>query len=143
MVLFVVTCRALFHHRDETVAVTARRLGSVPEPLTEAWIEAMAEVAAGRTVADGVSLVLEYRVAGGPTWHLAVADGTIRVVSGAADAPDVSFHAEWATALAIADGSLDPLRAVIAGGLLLNGAPRSLVMARDLLDDVGDLFSNC
>lgn len=137
------TCRTLFHHRDETVAVAARRLGSVPEPLTEAWIEAMAEIAASRTVADGVSLVLEYRVTGGPTWHLAVAAGKIRVVTGAADAPDVSFHADWATALAMADGSLDPLRAVIDGDLLLHGDPRSLVMARDLLDDVGDLFANC
>jgi len=123
--------------------VTARRLESVPEPLTEAWIEAMAEVAAGRTVADGVFLVLEYQVTGGPTWHLTVADGTIRVATGAAEAPDMSFHAEWATALAMADGSLDPLRAVIDGDLLLHGDPRSLVMARDLLDDVGDLFSNC
>ena len=137
------TCRTLFHHRDETVAVTARRLGSVPEPLTEAWIDAMAEIAAGRTVADGVSLVLEYRVTGGPTWHLAVAGGKIRVVTGAADAPDVSFHADWETALAMADGSLDPLRAVIDGDLLLHGDPRSLVVARDLLDDVGDLFANC
>ena len=62
---------------------------------------------------------------------------------GAADDPDVSFHADWATALAMADGSLDPLRAVIDGDLLLHGDPRSLVMARDLLDDVGDLFANC
>jgi len=123
--------------------VTTRRLGSVPEPLTEAWIEAMAEIAVGLKVSDGVALVLEYRVAGGPTWHLAVADGTIRVVTGAANAPDVSFHAGWATALAIADGSLDPLRAVIDGDLLLHGDPRSLVMARDLLNDVGDLFANC
>ncbi len=123
--------------------MTTRRLRSVPEPLTEAWIEAMAEAAAGRTVADGVSLVLEYRVTGGPTWHLAVADGTIRVATGSADAPDVSFHAERATALAMADGSLDPLRAVIDGDLLLHGDPRSLVTARDLLADVGNLFSNC
>jgi predicted lipid carrier protein YhbT len=94
-------------------------------------------------VADGVSLVLEYRVIGGPTWHLAVADGTIRVATGSAEAPDMSFHAEWATALAMADGSLDPLQAVIDGDLLLHGDPRSLVTARDLLDDVGDLFSNC
>ena len=113
----------------------------MPEPLTDAWIEAMSRAAASRTVADGVSLVLEYRVAGGPTWHLAVDGGAVRVASGPADEPDVSFHATRATALAMADGSLDPLRAVIDGDLLLHGDPRSLVAARDLLDDVGDLFS--
>ena len=115
----------------------------MPEPLTDAWIEALAEAADGRTVSTGLALVLEYRVVDGPTWHLAVADGRVSVVAGSAETPDVSFHAERATALAMADGSLDPLRAVIDGDLVLHGDPRTLVAARELLDDLGDLFAGC
>lgn len=113
------------------------------EPLTDAWIEALADAARGRTVSTGITLVLEYRVVDGPAWHLTVAHGEIRVDAGPAEAPDVSFQAERSTALAMADGSLDPLRAVIDGDLLLLGDPRTLVANRDVLDDLGDLFASC
>ena len=53
------------------------------------------------------------------------------------------IQTERSTALAMADGSLDPLRAVIDGDLLLHGDPRTLVANRDVLDDLGDLFASC
>ena len=113
------------------------------EPLTNAWIEALAEAALGRAVSTGIALVLEYRVVDGPTWYLTVADGRVRVDAGPAEAADVSFHAGRATALAMADGSLDPLRAVIDGDLILHGDPRTLIAAGHVLDDLGDLFASC
>jgi len=111
----------------------------VVEPFTEAWIEAMAAAARDRAVPDEVSLVVEYRITDGPTWHLVVADGSVRVVSGPAHRPDAGFRTDRATALALNDGSLDPLRAVIDGNLAIHGDPRTLVAARGLLDDLGGL----
>ena len=113
------------------------------EPLTDAWIAALAEAALRRTVSTEITLVLEYRVVDGPTWHLTVTDGEVRVEAGPAEAADMSFHAERATALAMADGSLDPLRAVIDGDLLLHGDPRKLVAAHHVLHDLVDLFASC
>ena len=86
--------------------------------------------------------MLEYQVADGPTWHLAVADGTVQVQFGPAETPDVSFHTQRATALAMADGSLDPLKAVIDGDLILRGDPRTLVTAKNLLEDLGNLLAS-
>ena len=112
---------------------------TVVEPFTEAWIAAMAAAASDRPVPDDVSLVVEYRIADGPTWHLVVADGSVRVVSGPADHPDASFRTDRATALALTDGSRDPLRAIIDGDLAIHGDPQTLVAARGLLDDLGGL----
>ena len=112
---------------------------TVVEPLTDEWIEAMADAARGRSVPAEVSLVVEYRVDDGPTWHLVVADGAVRVEPGPAEAPDAGFRTDRATALALADGSVDPLRAVIDGDLAIHGDPRTLVAARGLLDDLGGL----
>lgn len=109
------------------------------EPFTDAWIEAMAAAAGDRAVSDDVSLVVEYRIDDGPTWHLVVADGSVRVVAGPADQPDAGFRTDRTTALALADGSRDPLRAVIDGDLTIHGDPRTLVAARGLLDDLGGL----
>ncbi len=112
---------------------------TVVEPFTEAWIEAMAAVARDRTVPADVSLVVEYRIEDGPTWHLVVAEGTVRVVAGPADDPDAGFRTDRTTAAALADGSRDPLRAVIDGDLAMSGDPRALVAARGILDDLGGL----
>ena len=112
------------------------------QPLTKEWIEALAEAAHGRFVAEGIALVLEYQVVDGPTWPLVVANGTVQVQFGPAQTPDVSFHTQRSTALAMANGSLDPLKAVIDGDLILQGDPRKLVAAKNLLEDLGDLLAS-
>ncbi|MEC8999639.1 MAG: SCP2 sterol-binding domain-containing protein [Actinomycetota bacterium] len=111
------------------------------EPLTDGWIEALAAAAHGRNVPNDVSLVVEYRVDDGPTWHLVVADGAARVVAGPANEPDAAFRTDRTTALALTDGSMDPLRAVINGDLAIHGDPRALVAAQGLLDDLGGLLA--
>lgn len=88
-----------------------------------------------------MALVIEYRIADGSTWHVRLEGGTARVVSGPADEPDLSFTTGAATATAIAGGTLDPLRAVIDGDVLVSGDPRVLVDHRAVLDGLGDVFA--
>lgn len=111
------------------------------EPLTDAWIEALVDAADGRTAPDNIKLTVEYKVDNGPSWHLVVANGFVRVAPGIAEAPDLTFQADRTTALALTAGALDPLRAVIDGELVIHGDPRTLVSARGVLDDLGDMFA--
>ena len=76
------------------------------EPLTDAWIEAM-DVAASthdglRKATTEVVLVLEYRVVDGATWHVRMERGTVGVIAGPADEPDLRFTTDSSTATAMA-----------------------------------------
>ena len=53
----------------------------------------------------------------------------------------MAFCADRNTALALAGGTLDPLRAIIDGDLTLHGDPRALVTAKGLLEDIDKLFA--
>ncbi len=115
------------------------------EPLSDAWITALdtavAEHPGLREAAAAMALVLEYSTSGGPTWHVVFDHGSVRVVAGPADHPDLRFATDPATARALAAGTLDPLRAVIDGDLTLGGDPRLLVEHRAVFDGLGDVFA--
>ena len=115
------------------------------EPLSDSWIAALDDAAAGhaglREAAAPMALVLEYSTSGGPTWHVVFDHGSVRVVAGPADHPDLRFATDPATARALAAGTLDPLRAVIDGDLTLGGDPRLLVEHRAVFDGLGDVFA--
>ena len=115
------------------------------EPLSDTWIAALDDAAAGhaglREAAATMNLVLEYLTSGGPTWHVVFDHGSVRVIAGPADHPDLRFTTDPATARALAAGTLDPLRAVIDGDLTLSGDPRLLVEQRAVLDGLGDVFA--
>ena len=115
------------------------------EPLSDAWIDALDNAAAEhpglREAATTMALVLEYSTSGGPTWHVVFDHGSVRVIAGPADHPDLRFATDPATARALATGTLDPLRAVIDGALALGGDPRLLVEHRAVCDGLGDVFA--
>ncbi|MCS5664546.1 MAG: SCP2 sterol-binding domain-containing protein [Acidimicrobiales bacterium] len=115
------------------------------EPLSDAWIAALDNAAAEhpglQEAAAAMALVLEYSTSGGPSWHVVFDHGSVRVVAGPADHPDLRFATDPATARALAAGTLDPLRAVIDGDLTLVGDPRLLVEHRAVFDDLGDVFA--
>ena len=115
------------------------------EPLSDAWIAALDNAAAEhlglQEAAAAMALVLEYSTSGGPSWHVVFDHGSVRVVAGPADHPDLRFTTDPATARALAAGTLDPLRAVIDGDLTLVGDPRLLVEHRAVFDDLGDVFA--
>lgn len=115
------------------------------EPLSDAWIAALdtavAEHPGLREAAAAMTLVLEYSTSGGPTWHVVFDHGSVRVIAGPADHPDLRFATDPATARALAAGTLDPLRAVIDGDLTLGGDPRLLVEHRAVFDGLGDVFA--
>ena len=115
------------------------------EPLSDAWIAALDNAAAEhlglQEAAAAMALVLEYSTSGGPSWHVVFDHGSVRVVAGPADHPDLRFATDPATARALAAGTLDPLRAMIDGDLTLVGDPRLLVEHRAIFDDLGDVFA--
>jgi len=117
----------------------------VAEPLSDAWIAALDNAAAEhlglQEAAAAMALVLEYSTSGGPSWHVVFDHGSVRVVAGPADHPDLRFATDPATARALAAGTLDPLRAMIDGDLTLVGDPRLLVEHRAVFDDLGDVFA--
>ena len=115
------------------------------EPLSDAWIAALDTAVAQhlglQEAAATMALVLEYSTSGGPTWHVVFDHGSVRVIAGPADHPDLRFVTDPATALALSAGTLDPLRAVIDGDLTLGGDPRLLVEHRAVFDGLGDVFA--
>ena len=115
------------------------------EPLSDTWIAALDDAAAGhaglRKAAATMNLVLEYLTSGGPTWHVVFDHGSVRVIAGPTDHPDLRFTTDPATARALAAGTLDPLRAVIDGDLTLSGDPRLLVEHRAVFDGLDDVFA--
>jgi SCP-2 sterol transfer family protein len=97
--------------------------------LSAAWI-----AAAGRAIGDdpalpaalaGVTVTVEQTVLDGPggtvTWHLAIADGRAALEPGPAEKPDVRFTTGYATAAAIAAGTLAAQRAFVDGRLRVGG----------------------
>ena len=114
-------------------------------PLSVAWIAALDDVARWHDgllgMASTVTLSVEYRVADGPTWHIALGDGEARVRPGPAEAPDMTFSTDRATATGLMAGAIDPLDAVITGNLSIGGDPRSLVGHHGLLATLGDVFA--
>jgi len=89
--------------------------------------------------------VVQQEVIGGPggdaRWHVRLDDGDVRVLPGAATRPDVVFHQDHATALAVARGELSAQSAFMIGKLQVRGDVNLLMAHHDLFDSVDDVFS--
>ena len=115
--------------------------------LSDTWIDALNEVATShqglQDAAAEVTLVVEYRVTSDPPtlWHITLNQGKVSVKPGPANKPDAWFEARPTAAQALLDGSLDPLHAIIDGGLSIGGDPRRLLDHREILDGIGDVFA--
>ncbi len=68
----------------------------------------------------GMSNTYLFEIEGAGTWKVAVADGTIEVTEGGADA-DCTFSASEENFLAISRGELNPTTAYMTGKLKIKG----------------------
>jgi len=120
--------------------------------LSPQWIDALDDAASQTpALADataGVALVIEQVVAtvdGEVVWHVAINDGTVRFIAGAApdtgDAPVVRFTTDETTARAITDGALTAQEAFVRGRLQVGGDTTALVTHHGALAGLGDVFA--
>ena len=119
----------------------------MPEYLSPAWItEADALLRASEilsTQSKGIWLVLEQRVSDGDTetvWQVQFADGVVSMTAGSADAADVVFVSDVATAEGIRTGSLSAQAAFIAGDLRVEGSINALLEHGELFASLEDVL---
>jgi hypothetical protein len=104
--------------------------------LSEEWFE---QIGAARADGDGapVTLVLQHTVTGTPygevCYHVRLSPGRVEIVRGPAPAADVTFAEEYATAAAIAGGSLPAPAALLAGAIRVGGDLAALLAHQDVL----------
>ena len=100
-----------------------------------AWVEALDTAVRDLPAADEAFVIQQVVTdgAGEIAWHLVLGPGGLRVLAGRADAPDVTFTQDRATAEAIADGELSAGAALTAGRLTVRGATARLTEHREAL----------
>lgn len=104
----------------------------MPRFLSPQWIADAADAAAASTASGelseataGVRLVVQQVVTGGPegdvSYVVSIDGGRVGLRPGRAEAPDVTFTSDWATAVAMATGATGALEAFTTGRLQVNG----------------------
>lgn len=103
----------------------------------DAAVRASTEVA---TAAKGKSLVFEQVATGHPdgevAYHLIIDDGTVRAVTGRAEAPTVSITGPWETYLRINKGELAPPIALMSGKARVKGERLLLIRQQALFSAI-------
>lgn len=117
----------------------------MPEYLSPAWFtEADVLLRGSERLAElsrGVHFQLEQRVGEGDStvvWHVRFSDGSVSITPGPADAPDVIFVSDAATAEGIRSGALSAQAAFIAGDLRVEGSIGALLEHGDLFAVIED-----
>jgi len=118
----------------------------VAEFLTDQWFDDLEAAARGSRVDADLRLVIQQVVPDGPegveiTYVVTVADGAITVRRGRADAPDITFTQDRATAEAIHRGELSAQTAFIEGRLRLGGDLRAVIGRSGALAAIDDVFA--
>jgi putative sterol carrier protein len=117
--------------------------------LTHEWLEA-AQLAAESDTAlaaatKDVHLTVQHVVTGGPggdaTFHVAIDDGRVHVVSGTVADATVTFIQDWDTASAISRGELSAQGAFMAGRVRVRGDLPKLIEYGNVFGEVGDVFA--
>jgi hypothetical protein len=126
------------------------RSAVVAEFLSTAWVAAL-DAAARSSAAlaactDGERFVVEQRVllADGheAVHHVRFADGTVRVLEGADDGPDVVLTTDLETATALARGEVTAQSALADGRLLVRGRLDRLTRHGGALAKLDDVFAS-
>jgi hypothetical protein len=110
--------------------------------LSEEWFGQVG-AAPGDTGAEpsDATLVLQHIVTGGPggevSYHVRLSATGAEIVRGRASHPDVTFAEDYATAAAIASGTLTAPTALLAGHIRIGGDMSPLIAHQDVLA-VGD-----
>jgi hypothetical protein len=106
--------------------------------LSPDWFERIG-AAAGEEAAPlrHATLVLQHVVTGGPDgevwYHVRLSPGAVEIVRGPALHPHVTFAEDYATAAAIARGTLSAPAALLAGRIRLGGDLSALLAHQDVL----------
>ena len=117
--------------------------------LTQEWLDAAQRaVQSNAALADAtkdVHLTLQQVVTGGPdgqtAYHVAIDDGSVRVVNGEANGAAVTFIQDWDTATAVGRGELSAQGAFMAGLIRVQGDLPTLVEFGTVFAEVGDVFA--
>jgi putative sterol carrier protein len=121
----------------------------VPRYLTQEWLDAAQRaVESDAALADAtkdVQLTVQQVVTGGPdgdaAYHMAIDDGTVRVVTGEASDATVTFIQNWETATAIGRGDLSAQGAFMTGLIRVRGDLPKLVECTRVFAGVDDVFA--
>jgi putative sterol carrier protein len=119
----------------------------VAEPLTSAWVSALAAAAQGATAPAGIELVVQQVVVDADgeeelAYAVRIGGGTVAVTEGRADDADVTFTQDRDTATAIAAGELSAQAAFLAGRLRVGGDLRAALDNARELAALGDVFAS-
>lgn len=148
---------ALWHSRGpgpDRARSTPVACRPMPAYLSPEWLEAARAVVAGDEVLQAQRpeepFVLQQSVtgiegAGGPahvvTWHVAFGPDGVRLETGPAERPDVTFTCDAETAAAVQAGRLSAQGAFMAGRLRLGGDSRVLLANQPLLASLHDALA--
>jgi hypothetical protein len=111
----------------------------MPDRFSDDWIAALDAAARGLPgVDDGLTI---QQVVDDVAWHVVLGPEGVRVQPGRADAPDVTFTQDRATADAIAAGELSASAALTSGRLTVRGATARLAEHREALARLDEVFA--
>jgi len=116
----------------------------VAERFTPEWVEDLDAAVRDLPAADAAFVVQQVVTDGDDeiAWHLVLGPDGVRVLAGRADAPDVTFSQDRATAEAIADGAVSAGAALTAGRLTVRGATARLTDHREALARIDEALAD-
>ncbi len=117
--------------------------------LSLAWIEALTDaVAASPQLADlarSHAIGITQEITDGPegtvVYHLQAGDGRATFGAGPADPQDVGMIEDWATAVAVATGTLTAQEAFVTGRIRLTGDQSKLIEAQPVFAALSSVFA--
>jgi len=115
----------------------------VADRFSDQWVEALGAAVRDLPAAPEAFVIQQVVTDGGAeiAWHLVLGPDGVRVHPGRAEAPDVTFTQDRATADAIADGDLSAGAALTAGRLTVRGATARLTEHREALARIDEALA--